>query len=153
MVRGRCTRTRTRTFVRVRPSQPRTRTKVRVRVRVQRPRTMLNFLYVVHVYDVQMYELAVFRAGLRKLGPKNNIPEVFLTRKAKNMNHGSPLFPTIQYNIRPVSTIIMSSSGRKIDAKKGDWSLSIEFDRIHIHEYSYSYIVILSKFACIYEDI
>ena len=35
-----------------------------------------------------------FRAGLRKLGPKNNIPEVFLTRKAKNMNHGSPLFPT-----------------------------------------------------------
>ena len=36
-----------------------------------------------------------FRAGLRKLGPKNNIPEVFLTRKAKNMNHGSPLFPTI----------------------------------------------------------
>ena len=33
-------------------------------------------------------------AGLRKLGPKNNIPEVFLTRKAKNMNHGSPLFPT-----------------------------------------------------------
>ena len=34
-------------------------------------------------------------AGLRKLGPKNNIPEVFLTRKAKNMNHGSPLFPTI----------------------------------------------------------
>ena len=26
---------------------------------------------------------------------KNNIPEVFLTRKAKNMNHGSPLFPTI----------------------------------------------------------
>ena len=25
-----------------------------------------------------------FRAGLRKLGPKNNIPEVFLTRKAKN---------------------------------------------------------------------
>ena len=26
-----------------------------------------------------------FRAGLRKLGPKNNIPEVFLTRKAKNI--------------------------------------------------------------------
>ena len=26
---------------------------------------------------------------------KNNIPEVFLTKKAKNMNHGSPLFPTI----------------------------------------------------------
>ena len=24
-----------------------------------------------------------FRAGLRKLGPKNNIPEVFLTKKAK----------------------------------------------------------------------
>ena len=24
-----------------------------------------------------------FRAGLRKFGPKNNIPEVFLTRKAK----------------------------------------------------------------------
>ena len=48
-----------RTFVRVRPSQPRTRTKERVRVR--RPPTMLDFLYVVHVYDVQMYELAVFR--------------------------------------------------------------------------------------------
>ena len=46
-----------RTFVRVLPSQPRTRTKVRVR----RPPTMLDFLYVVHVYDVQMYELAVFR--------------------------------------------------------------------------------------------
>ena len=50
-----------RTFVRVRPSQPRTRTKVRVRVRVRRPPTMLDFLYVVHVYDVQMFELAVFR--------------------------------------------------------------------------------------------
>ena len=25
----------------------------------------------------------VFRAGLRKLGPKNKIPEVFLTKKAK----------------------------------------------------------------------
>ena len=46
-----------RTFVRVRPSQPRTRTKVRVRG----PPTMLDFLYVVHVYDVQMYELAAFR--------------------------------------------------------------------------------------------
>ena len=50
-----------RTFVRVRPSQPRTRTKVRVRVRVRRPPTLLDFLYVVHVYDVQMFELAVFR--------------------------------------------------------------------------------------------
>ena len=50
-----------RTFVRVRPSQPRTRTKVRVCVRVRRPPTMLDILYVVHVYDVQMYELAVFR--------------------------------------------------------------------------------------------
>ena len=28
-----------------------------------------------------------FRAGLRKLGPKNNIPEVFLTRKAKKKNY------------------------------------------------------------------
>ena len=52
---------RTRSFVRVRPSQPRTRTKVRVRVRVRRTPTMLDFLYVVHVYDVQMFELAVFR--------------------------------------------------------------------------------------------
>ena len=50
-----------RTFVRARPSQTRTRTKVRVRVRVRRPPTMLDFLYVVHVYEVQMYELAVFR--------------------------------------------------------------------------------------------
>ena len=50
-----------RSFVRVRPSQPRTRTKVRVRVRVRRPPTMLDFLYVAHIYDVQMYELAVFR--------------------------------------------------------------------------------------------
>ena len=50
-----------RTFVRVRPSQLRTRTKVRVRVRVRRPPTMLDFLYVVHVYDEQMFELAVFR--------------------------------------------------------------------------------------------
>ena len=50
-----------RSFVRVRPSQPRTRTKVRVRVRVRRPPTMLDFLYVVHVYDVHMYELPVFR--------------------------------------------------------------------------------------------
>ena len=50
-----------RTFVRVRPSQPRTRTKVRVRVQVRRPPTMLDFLYVVHVYEEQMYELAVFR--------------------------------------------------------------------------------------------
>ena len=50
-----------RTFVRVQPSQPRTRIKVRVRVRVRRPPTMLDFLYVVHVYDVQMFELAVFR--------------------------------------------------------------------------------------------
>ena len=50
-----------RTFVRVRPSQPRTSTKVRVCARVRRPPTMLNFLYVVHVYDVQMYKVAVFR--------------------------------------------------------------------------------------------
>ena len=49
-----------RTFVRVRPSQPRTRTKVRARVRVRLPPTMLDFLYVVHAYDVQMYELSVF---------------------------------------------------------------------------------------------
>ena len=29
------------------------------------------------------------------IGPKNKIPEVFITKKkAKNMNHGSPLFPT-----------------------------------------------------------
>ena len=43
----------------------------------------------------EYYFLAqAFRAGLRKLGPKNNIPEVFLTKKAKKMNHGSPLFPT-----------------------------------------------------------
>ena len=38
-----------RTFVRVRPSQRRTRTKVRVCV------------YVVHVYDVQKYEIPSFR--------------------------------------------------------------------------------------------
>ena len=50
-----------RTKVRVRPSQRRKRTKVRVRVRVRRPPTVLNFLYVVHVYDVQKYELALFR--------------------------------------------------------------------------------------------
>ena len=31
----------------------------------------------------------------KKRGPKNNIPDVFLTKKAKNMNHGSPLFPTM----------------------------------------------------------
>ena len=42
---------------------------------------------------------AAFRAGLRKLGPKNKIPEVFITKKAKNMNHGSPLFPTIQKEV------------------------------------------------------
>ena len=36
-----------------------------------------------------------FRAGWRKLEPKNKIPEVFITKKAKNMNPGSPLFPTI----------------------------------------------------------
>ena len=29
------------------------------------------------------------------LDQKNNIPEVFITKKAKKMNHGSPLFPTI----------------------------------------------------------
>ena len=43
-------------YVRVRP-QRRTRTKVRVR----RPPTVLDLLYVLHFYDVQMYELAVFR--------------------------------------------------------------------------------------------
>ena len=48
------------TFVRVRPSQRRTRTKLRVRVRVRRRQCWI-FLYVVHVYDVQMYELALFR--------------------------------------------------------------------------------------------
>ena len=49
------------TFVCVRPSQRRTRTKIRVRVRVRRPPTVLDFLYVVNVYDVQMYEVALFR--------------------------------------------------------------------------------------------
>ena len=44
-------------FVRVRPSQPCTRTKVRVRVRVRRPLTMLDFLYVVHVYDYKSTSL------------------------------------------------------------------------------------------------
>ena len=29
------------------------------------------------------------------LSQKNKIPEVFITKKAKNMNPGSPLFPTI----------------------------------------------------------
>ena len=44
----------------------------------------------------EYYFLAQAFANLHgKLGPKNNIPEVFLTRKAKNMNHRSPLFPTI----------------------------------------------------------
>ena len=42
-----------RTFVRVRPSQRRTRTKVRACVRVRRPTTVLDLLYVVHVYEVQ----------------------------------------------------------------------------------------------------
>ena len=46
-----------RTFVRVRPSQRRTRTKVRVCVRVRRPPTMLDFLYFVHVYDMQKLEV------------------------------------------------------------------------------------------------
>ena len=41
-----------------------------------------------------------FRAGLRKLGPKNKIPEVFITKKAKKkMNHGSPLFPTTSMTV------------------------------------------------------
>ena len=44
----------------------------------------------------EYYYLAQAFANLHgKLGPNNNFPEVFLTRKAKNMNHGSPLFPTI----------------------------------------------------------
>ena len=46
-------------------------------------------------YLILFFSDDAFCAGLRKLGPKNSIPEVFLTRKAKNMNHGSPLFPTI----------------------------------------------------------
>ena len=44
-----------------------------------------------------------FRAGLRKLGPKNNIPEVSLTKKKqKNMNHGTPLFPTTHTLMCPI---------------------------------------------------
>ena len=49
------------TFVRVRPSHRRTRTKVRVCVRVRRPPTLLDFLYVVDVYDIQKYEVPSFR--------------------------------------------------------------------------------------------
>ena len=51
----------TRTFVRVQLSQRRTHTKVHVRVRVRRPPTVLDFLYVAHVYDVPMNELALRR--------------------------------------------------------------------------------------------
>ena len=36
----------------------------------------------------------IFWPGILFFGPKNKIPEVFITKKAKNMNHGSPLFPT-----------------------------------------------------------
>ena len=61
-----------RTFVRVRPSRRRTRTKVRLRVRVRRPPTVFDFLYVVHVYDVQMYELAVFSGLIYRLRSKSN---------------------------------------------------------------------------------
>ena len=43
-----------------------------------------------------------------KLGPKNNIPEVFLTKKTKNMNHGSPLFPTIQIRLKTTDQIVSS---------------------------------------------
>ena len=50
-----------RTFLCVRSTQRRTRTKVRERGRVRCPPTVLDFLYVEHVYDVQMNELAVFR--------------------------------------------------------------------------------------------
>ena len=50
-----------RTYVHLRPSQPCTHTKVCVRVRVRCPPTRLDFLYVIHVYDVQMYELAFFK--------------------------------------------------------------------------------------------
>ena len=62
---------------------------------------LLFWLRIVPEY----YFLAQGFANLHgKLGPKNNIPEVFLTRKAKkkkkNMNHGSPLFPTIYQNVR-----------------------------------------------------
>ena len=48
-------------------------------------------------------------SGLLIFGPKINNPEVFLTRKAKNMNHGSPLFPTYYYinhcNVKKINKI------------------------------------------------
>ena len=64
-----------------------------------------NSAYILHIFFFcffwlrklpEYYFLAQAFANLQgKLGPKNNIPEVSLTKKKqKNMNHGSPLFPS-----------------------------------------------------------
>ena len=45
-------------------------------------------------YCILLFFLVKETSGIL-FGPINNIPEVSLTKKAKNMNHGSPLFPTI----------------------------------------------------------
>ena len=47
-----------------------------------------------------------FRAGLRKLGPKINIPEVFLTRKAKNNSDSDINQERNNYCLRAIYFII-----------------------------------------------
>ena len=49
----------------------------------------------VNVIPLSSLIVSTFSVHKRLFKIKNNIPEVFLTRKAKNMNHGSPLFPTV----------------------------------------------------------
>ena len=42
------------------------------------------YIYIyIYIYLTTCTPDDAFRAGLRKLGPKNKIPEVFLTKKAK----------------------------------------------------------------------
>ena len=44
----------------------------------------IHIYIYIYIY-IYMYDDA-FRAGLRKLGPKNNIPEVSLSKKSKEKN-------------------------------------------------------------------
>ena len=51
------------------------------------------YIYIYFFFTVNFLKLH----QMSKLGPKNKNPEVFITKKAKKMNHGSPLFPTNIY--------------------------------------------------------
>ena len=56
---------------------------------------LVHYLISFQIASLHFFFFAFLVKNTSGILLKKNIPEVFLTKKAKNMNHGSPLFPTI----------------------------------------------------------